>query len=95
MVRRFDEPIEVQISGADAPTAFLWRRRLYAVRSVEGHWQERRSWWRDEGEGAGRGDRRVWRVHAQAGQGGRPGVFELGSDGPGPSGPWVLLCAQD
>ncbi len=53
MVRRYDEPVEVrtvQESGAGpigAPSAFLWRGRLYAVRAVDGHWQERRAWWRD------------------------------------------------
>ena len=95
MVRRFDEPIQVQLSGAGGPAAFLWRQRLYAVREVDASWQERRSWWRDGEEGPTRSDRRVWRVRAQAGRNGSSGVYEIGSDGPDAGGPWVLLCAQD
>ncbi|HQV92235.1 MAG TPA: DUF6504 family protein, partial [Phycicoccus sp.] len=59
-------PAELTGSLVGRPTAFLWRGRLHVVRSVEGHWQERRSWWRGEGAGVAMGDRRVWRVHAQA-----------------------------
>ena len=52
MVRRYDEPIDVQARpGAPdepgEPTAFVWRGRLYVVRGVLAHWYERRAWWRD------------------------------------------------
>jgi hypothetical protein len=49
VVRRYEEPIEVrQAEGADrCPDAFVWRGRLYVVRAVLDHWQERRPWWRD------------------------------------------------
>jgi Family of unknown function (DUF6504) len=52
MVRRYDEPVDVQARpGAPdepaEPTAFLWRGRLYVVRAVQAHWYERRAWWRD------------------------------------------------
>ena len=63
MVRRYEEPIEVRAAGEraapdgasagasagspGAPTAFLWRGRLYVVRQVLDHWKERRPWWRD------------------------------------------------
>jgi hypothetical protein len=57
VVRRYEEPIEVRSAGqareagaADAPgapDAFVWRGRLYVVREVLEHWQERRPWWRD------------------------------------------------
>jgi len=52
MVRRYDEPIDVQTRpGAPdepaQPTAFVWRGRLYVVRGVLAHWYERRAWWRD------------------------------------------------
>src|SRR4051794_11362236 len=52
MVRRYDEPVDVQARpGApdepDEPTAFVWRGRLYVVRGVLAHWYERRAWWRD------------------------------------------------
>jgi hypothetical protein len=45
MVRRYDEVIEVRETSTSGPAAFLWRGRLYAVRSVLGHWRERRAWW--------------------------------------------------
>lgn len=52
MVRRYEEPIEVQAtadehSASGVPDAFVWRGRLYVVREVLDHWQERRPWWRD------------------------------------------------
>lgn len=59
MVRRYEEPIEVRSAAAQtreagsaadgpgAPDAFVWRGRLYVVREVLEHWQERRPWWRD------------------------------------------------
>lgn len=58
MVRRYEEPIEVRAArqaepaagdtdGPAAPDAFVWRGRLYVVREVLDHWQERRPWWRD------------------------------------------------
>lgn len=48
MVRRYGDPVEVRPAGdpdAAAPGSFLWRGRLYVVRSVLGHWRERRAWW--------------------------------------------------
>jgi hypothetical protein len=45
MVRRYDEVIEVRETSASGPDHFLWRGRIYAVRSVLGHWRERRAWW--------------------------------------------------
>ncbi|MGN6611588.1 MAG: DUF6504 family protein [Angustibacter sp.] len=58
MVRRYDELIEVRTApgagdregtddGPAAPVAFVWRDRLYVVRSVVSHWYERRVWWRE------------------------------------------------
>jgi hypothetical protein len=58
VVRRYEEPIEVRAArqaestageagGPAAPDAFVWRGRLYVVREVLDHWQERRPWWRD------------------------------------------------
>jgi hypothetical protein len=47
-MRRYKDPVEVRSAspeGAGAPSAFLWRGRLYVVRDVLGHWFERRSWW--------------------------------------------------
>jgi hypothetical protein len=45
MVRRYDEVIEVRETSTSGPALFLWRGRVYAVRSVLGHWRERRAWW--------------------------------------------------
>ena len=45
MVRRYDEVIEVRETSTSGPAHFLWRGRVYAVRSVLGHWRERRAWW--------------------------------------------------
>ena len=45
MVRRYDEVIEVRESPASGPALFLWRGRVYSVRSILGHWRERRAWW--------------------------------------------------
>ena len=45
MVRRYDEVIEVRETSTSGPALFLWRGRVYSVRSVLGHWRERRAWW--------------------------------------------------
>ena len=95
MVRRFDEPVQVRMEEVDTPAAFLWRGRLYLVREVLGQWRERRSWWRESATGAAASERRVWRVEAGAGAGGARGVFDLGLDGAGADGPWLLLRTQD
>jgi hypothetical protein len=58
MVRQYGDPVEVRArseqggagpgeAGASPPDSFLWRGRLYVVRSVLGHWRERRSWWNE------------------------------------------------
>ena len=47
-MRRYTDPVEVRSASPDgtgAPSAFLWRGRLYVVRDVLGHWLERTSWW--------------------------------------------------
>jgi hypothetical protein len=47
-MRRYTDPVEVRSASpedAGAPSAFLWRGRLYVVRDVLGHWLERASWW--------------------------------------------------
>lgn len=116
MVRRFDEPIQVQVAesaggvaaSAD-PAAFLWRGRVYAVREVDAQWSERRAWWRPgagaapSGDTSGAsapvaavsaGDRRIWRVRAQAGRTGTPGIYELAHDGCA-ANPWRLVSTHD
>lgn len=76
--------------GRDSrPEAFIWKGRLYVVRQVLAHWQERRAWWRDVpsepdlGSAAGEGlrsaarERQVWRVEASPGWSFAPGVYDL------------------
>jgi len=98
VVRRYEEPIEVRAArqaesaageGAapGAPDAFVWRGRLYVVREVLDHWQERRPWWRDALDGsepAGQG--RQGRQGRQAAQG-APGAPDrsVGDSGGVPS----------
>ena len=114
MVRRYGDPVEVRPAGdpdGTAPGSFLWRGRLYVVRSVLGHWRERRAWWNAaaaralHGEGAS-GDssalgaeREVWRVEAGAGRSFGVGVYDLCRDpvpDEGCSGQgWVLLRVTD
>jgi hypothetical protein len=62
MVRRYAEPVLVRPEGSDGtagpepPASFLWRGRLYVVRSVLGHWRERRAWWTEVAARAVHGD---------------------------------------
>lgn len=110
MVRRYEEPIEVrardtgQESATGSPDAFVWRGRLYVVREVLDHWQERRQWWRDALEPPAQNregtsdpcperERRVWRVEASPGRTAGTGVYDLGADGV--PGRWLLLRVAD
>lgn len=122
MVRQYSDPVEVRPaqgyhgqqqvdSGGAAPGSFLWRGRLYVVRSVLGHWCERRSWWNagaaralhGEDESGDRpalgAEREVWRVEAGAGRSFGVGVYDLCHDPvpeQGRSGQgWLLLRVSD
>lgn len=92
-MRRHDEPLEVA-TGPEAPRAFVWRGRRYAVCAVLSSWQERRAWWREVGDdprdGVPETERRVWRVEARP-PAGPVGVFDLGRD----DDHWLLLRAHD
>ena len=101
MVRRYEEPIEVRAArqaesaageGAapGAPDAFVWRGRLYVVREVLDHWQERRPWWRDALDGsepAGQGVQGVQGVQGRQAAQGAPGAPDrsVGDSGGVPS----------
>ena len=89
-----------------APSAFLWRGRLYIVRDVIGHWRERRAWWREaldpDEEVAAHGldclEQEVWRVEASPGRLAGTGVYDLGMNDLGGDGPmrgWRLLRVAD
>ncbi|AKT52035.1 DUF6504 family protein [Arsenicicoccus sp. oral taxon 190] len=92
-MRRCEDAIEVRHDGR--PLQFIWRGRLYDVRSVVDHWRERRPWWREvpdtravtaadlEGE--------VWRVEAAAGRSGVLGVYDLAVRGTR----WQLVALSD
>lgn len=57
MVRRYGEPIEVRVDpDRGAPRSFLWRDRIYLVREVLDHWQERQAWWATPAARAVHGD---------------------------------------
>jgi hypothetical protein len=67
MVRRYGDPVEVKArsghggvgpgdAGEGPPDSFLWRGRLYVVRSVLGHWRERRAWWTESAARAVHGE---------------------------------------
>ena len=94
MGRVYGEPVNVQTRADGRPARFVWRGRLYAVRSVMEHWVVNREWWRETSETgatgatgkAGQTDQanepelRFWRVEAAAGQGLPSGVYELRLD---------------
>jgi hypothetical protein len=77
------------------PEAFIWRGRLYVVRSVLATWRERRAWWREaldadeahvrpgETLAAAARERQVWRVEASPGWSFTPGVYDLAHDDSG------------
>jgi hypothetical protein len=60
-VRRYDDPVEVRrgwVEGpghrgpadrVEGPEQFLWRGRLWKVRSVLAHWVETGPWWQTPG----------------------------------------------
>ncbi len=55
-MRRYDDPVEVRQgwigapeSGVEGPEQFLWRGRLWQVRSVIAHWVETGPWWQSAG----------------------------------------------
>ena len=55
-MRRYDDPVEVRrgwVEGpghrGEGPEQFLWRGRLWKVRSVLAHWVETGPWWQTPG----------------------------------------------
>ena len=97
MGRVYGEPVNVQARKDGRPARFVWRERLYAVRSVTEHWVINREWWRETGPAAEttqtEPELRFWRVEASAGQGLPPGVYELRQDVA--TGAWTLRRVLD
>ena len=44
-MRRYDDPVEVRRGETEGPDQFLWRGRLWKVRTVVAHWVETAPWW--------------------------------------------------
>jgi len=95
MGRVYGEPVNVQAREDGRPARFVWRGRLYAVRSIMEHWVINRDWWReaDQAAQAAEPGLRFWRVEASAGQGLPPGVYELRQDVA--AGTWTLRRVMD
>ncbi len=107
-MRQYDDPVEVRRGMGEGPEQFLWRGRLWKVRSVVGHWVETVPWWPEAGASTqsvapgspGRAallvERETWRV--EAGRGTHPerdqwGVFDLSHNGA--DGRWQLVGCVD
>jgi hypothetical protein len=104
--RDIDRTGDIDRASDPAPSAFLWRGRLYVVRDVIGHWRERRAWWREaldpDEEVAAHGldclEQEVWRVEASPGRLAGTGVYDLGMNDLGMDGlarGWRLLRVAD
>ena len=48
-MRQYDDPVEVRRGTDEGPEQFLWRGRLWKVRSVTAHWVETSPWWQAAG----------------------------------------------
>ena len=92
MVRVYGEPVEVQARDDGRPARFVWRGRLYTVRSTVEHWVVNREWWRERDVPA-QPELEFWRVEASAGQGTSAGVYELRRDAA--AGAWTLSRVAD
>ena len=80
MGRVYGEPVEVQTRADGRPTRFVWRGRLYAVRSIAEHWVINREWWTESDPELAQPELEFWRVEAAAGRGFPLGMYELRRD---------------
>jgi hypothetical protein len=99
--------VELDGSAGPSPEAFIWRGRLYVVRSVLSQWRERRAWWRDALEAdetqvrpgqtlvAASSEQHVWRVEASPGWSFTPGVYDLAHDETPRGDQWSLVRVSD
>jgi hypothetical protein len=108
---RHGEPVEVRRGGVgggvggsvggsaagDDPDQFLWRDRLYVVRSVLSRWTESGGWWRGAADVIDDGARDWWRVEADSGRhaamSAGTGVYDLCFDWS--RGAWLLARVMD
>jgi hypothetical protein len=100
MSRQYADLVEVRLDASQGvdPSQFVWRGRLYVVRSVLAHWVEAGAWWRQR---AADGlpitvdptERQVWRVEARPGRSASLGVFDLAYDGQARA--WFLARTHD
>jgi hypothetical protein len=97
MARVYGEPVEVQTREDGRPTRFVWRSRVYTVRSVQEHWVVNRDWWRGADPVPAQPELQFWRVEASAGDtpraGQAAGVYELRHDVSADS--WTLRQIAD
>lgn len=108
-MRVYEEAIEVrngEVAGSEGPAQFLWRNKLWSVRSVETRWVVTGPWWDsaaaravrdgsvDGGDAEGTlVEEEVWRVVAANGRTGTRGVYELTHVVP--TGAWRLSRVVD
>jgi hypothetical protein len=63
----FDDAVEVHsttVDGVQTPDQFLWRGRLWSVRTVRSQWTETAAWWERGLIGVGRPDDSLARIDA-------------------------------
>ena len=93
MARVYGEPVGVQARDDGRPARFVWRGRLYTVRSIVDYWVVNREWWREPDPVAAQPELEFWRVEAASGRGRATGVYELRRDVA--AGAWTLLRVAD
>ena len=85
-MRQYDDPVEVRRGEAEGPDQFLWRGRLWKVRTVVAHWVETGPWWQGAHDDVRHAaadllaERELWRVEAGRGPGARRSARAVASD---------------
>lgn len=97
-MRQYDDPVEVRRGESEGPDQFLWRGRLWQVRTVLAHWVETGPWWQERrADGDLLAERELWRVEAARGRDlsglDVAGVFDLSFDWA--DGCWQLVSCAD
>ena len=104
-MRQYDDPVEVRRGEAEDPDQFLWRGRLWKVRTVVAHRVETAPWRQSAPDVAADllVERELWRVEAGRGMlavtgpdgdlAHTSGVFDLSFNGS--DGRWQLVGCAD